>query len=97
VATLRYSERAIADIRALALFLFESDPDAALSTTELIEDGLQIVRRHPLIGRPAIAGFRELPISRGRTGYVALYEYVEAEDEVRVMAVRHQRESGFRE
>ena len=36
-------------------------------------------------------------ISRGRTGYVALYQYDAATDVVLVLAVRHQREAGFRE
>jgi plasmid stabilization system protein ParE len=46
---------------------------------------------HPLLGRPAGHGLRELLISRGRTGYVALYQYDAATDAVVVLAVRHQR------
>ncbi|TMH35528.1 MAG: type II toxin-antitoxin system RelE/ParE family toxin [Betaproteobacteria bacterium] len=38
-------------------------------------------------------GLRELLISCGRTGYVALYEYHPATDAVLVLAVRHQRET----
>ena len=37
----------------------------------------------------------ELVISRGKTGYVALYRYDEARDIVFVLALRHQREAGF--
>lgn len=38
---------------------------------------------------------RELVISCGRTGYIALYRFVVARDEVRILALRHQREIGF--
>jgi plasmid stabilization system protein ParE len=38
---------------------------------------------------------RELVISYGRTGYVALYRFVIGRDEVRILALRHQRELGF--
>lgn len=95
MATLGYTERAIEDIRRVAIFLLESDPAAAMATAELIEDALQVLRRHPLIGRLVEEGFRELPISRGHTGYLALYAYDESADAVIVHAIRHQRESGF--
>jgi plasmid stabilization system protein ParE len=36
-----------------------------------------------------------LVISRGRTGYLAMYEYDEAADLVIVLAVRHQREQDY--
>jgi plasmid stabilization system protein ParE len=50
-----------------------------------------------LVGRLAEEGLRELVISRGRSGYVALYEYQEAADLVLILAVRHQKEAGFPE
>lgn len=37
---------------------------------------------------------RELVISRGKTGYIALYRYDEIRDVARVLAIRHQRELG---
>ena len=57
-------------------------------------DGLQILKTHPNIGRPIQGGLRELMISRGKTGYIALYRYDEIRDAVRVLAIRHQREIG---
>lgn len=54
-----------------------------------------MLREHPLVGRPAEHGYRELLISRGRTGYVALYKYDVEQDVAIVLAVRHQRECGF--
>ncbi len=58
-------------------------------------DVLQFLVLHPLIGRPASAGLRELVIGRGSRGYVALYAYDEARDEVLVAAGRGQREAGY--
>jgi plasmid stabilization system protein ParE len=51
--------------------------------------------QHPLIGRAVESGCRELVISRGRSGYVALYRYDEARDDVLILAIRHQREAGY--
>ncbi|HSS05719.1 MAG TPA: type II toxin-antitoxin system RelE/ParE family toxin, partial [Rhodanobacteraceae bacterium] len=38
---------------------------------------------------------RELVISRGHSGYIALYSYEQLEDTVLVLAIRHQREAGY--
>ena len=50
---------------------------------------------HPLVGRTVENNYRELVISRGRTGYVALYTYDVIRDVALIVAIRHQRESGF--
>ena len=60
-----------------------------------IEELVSMLARHPLIGRPAEHRLHELVISRGKTGYVALYRYLEAADVVLVLALRHQREAGY--
>jgi len=49
------------------------------------------------MGQPVDGGLRQLVISRGRTGYVALYRYREDIDQAVVLAIRHQREAGFGE
>ena len=85
MARLIYARQALEDLERLTDFLVESDPKAALD----------VLRRHPLIGRAAEAGLRELVISRGQTGYVALYSYELDEDAVLVLAIRHQREAGY--
>ena len=69
----------------------------AREAIEVILDALDVLARHPLIGRPIEQDLRELVISRGKTGYVALYDFHEAIDTVLVLAVRHQREAGFPE
>jgi plasmid stabilization system protein ParE len=58
-------------------------------------DAIDVLRTHPLIGRPVEHGLRELVISRGRSGYLALYTYDEPGDRVIVHAIRHQREAGY--
>ena len=95
MARLIYTEQALTDLERLTDFLLKSDPAAALETVGLIEEAVLVLRRHPLIGRSVEAGFRELVISRGRSGYVALYSYEEVEECVLVLAIRHQRESGY--
>lgn len=66
-----------------------------METVDLITEAVQVLENHPLIGRPAEQDLRELIISRGKTGYVALYSYELAQDTVLVLAVRHQREAGY--
>jgi plasmid stabilization system protein ParE len=92
VATLRYAPGALRDLERLARFLRESDPEAAAATIPLILEGLRVLARHPLIGRPLDAKRRELVIFRGRSGYLAQYRFFPDEDLVLVLAVRHQRE-----
>jgi addiction module RelE/StbE family toxin len=95
LAQLIYSQQALADLERLTDFLLETEPPAALETAVLIFQAVQVLQNHPLIGRPAEHDMRELVISRGRTGYLALYSYEEQHDTVLVLAVRHQREAGY--
>lgn len=90
-----FAPRALDDVDRLADFLLDRSPELAKSTAPVIISGLELLRTHPLIGRPVEHGLREALISRGRTGYVALYEYDAANDTVLMLAVRHQREAGF--
>jgi plasmid stabilization system protein ParE len=89
------SEEAVADLERLTDFLAASAPEAALETVDIILDGLHILSSHPLVGRPLGHGLRELVISRGRTGYLALYRYDAQADVVLVLALRHQRENDY--
>jgi plasmid stabilization system protein ParE len=93
VAKLRYSDRAMQDLERLARFLFDADPHEAAKTMSLITSAVDVLALHPRIGRPR-GHVRELVISRGITGYIALYRYDEIRDGVRVLAIRHQREFG---
>jgi len=95
MAAVGYAPRALADVERLCDFLAETDPHAASQTIDVILDAVAILERHPLMGRPAEADLRELVISRGKSGYVALYRYDGVRDRVLVLAVRHQREAGY--
>lgn len=95
MAKLIYSGRALADLERLTDFLIKTNPSAAEETLGLIEEAVELLRRHPLIGRPVEYELRELVISRGRTGYVALYGFEEDRDAVLILAIRHQREAGY--
>lgn len=89
------SEGADADLERLVDFLLELEPAAALAIFDLVGGGLAVLERYPLVGRPVADGLRELLISRGKAGYVALYEFDAANDRILVLALRHQRESGY--
>ena len=88
-----FAPGALVDIERLSEFLLEDDPSAAERTGDILASGLQILKTHPLVGRRAEYGHRELVISRGRSGYVALYKFDAVNDTVVVMAIRHQRET----
>lgn len=63
--------------------------------TEIIQ-AIDVLQHNPLIGRPVTAQLRELVIGRSSRGYVALYGYVEEVDTVFVLAIRSQREAGYK-
>ena len=94
MAGISYSSQALADLERISDFLSESGLDA-LETLDLIDEAVTILARHPLIGRQAESGLRELVVSQGKTGYVALYSYEAEYDAILVLALRHQREAGF--
>jgi toxin ParE1/3/4 len=62
---------------------------------EIIQ-AFNVLETNPLIGRTAAGNMRELIIGRGTRGYVALYRYVVEVDTVFVLAVRSQREAGYK-
>lgn len=95
MARLVFTPRALQDIERLTEFLMASELGAAGATAKLLFNGLRTLKNHPLIGRPAELGYRELLISRGRSGYVALYKYDVQNNLALVLAIRHQREGGF--
>ena len=95
MARVIYAERALSDLVRLTDFLLQAEPAAALETVDLITEAVQVLENHPLIGRSAEQGLRELVISRGKSGYVALYSYELEQDTVLLLSVRHQREAGY--
>lgn len=94
MARVVYSRAALDDLERLADVLRDTDPDTAVTTVDLIVDAVSLLQDHPLVGRPLGSGARELMISRGRSGYTALYSFEEAHDAVLILGIRHQREAG---
>jgi plasmid stabilization system protein ParE len=97
LATVYYSARALVDLDRLFDFISEHDPASAGRAAQHIVDATRILRDHPLIGRPVRGDIRELVISSGRTGYVALYRLRNGVARVEILTIRHQREAGYRE
>jgi plasmid stabilization system protein ParE len=97
MAQVVYSDEALADFERIIEFLLESSSRAASRTLADIRSAIGTLEFHPLIGRRIDDEIRELVISRGRTGYLALYRFDPALDVVRVLRLRHQREAGYRD
>lgn len=95
MTTIRLLPTAEADLDRLAEFLRSEQPVAAAETSGLIVRAVDILAQHPLIGRATSTGLRELVISRGRSGYLALYDFNPVTDTVYIIGIRHQREAGY--
>jgi plasmid stabilization system protein ParE len=86
MAQVVYSARAVENLEG---------PATAPAAAEAIESAVNNLSAHPLVGRRIEGDIRELVISFGATGFIALYRFVVQEDQVRVLALRHQREIGY--
>ena len=95
MAEVVYTRQAFEDLERLIDSLAKIAPEAAVSAIDVIRDGIEILGRHPLIGRPCEDGLRELLISYGKSGYAALYSHEKPQDVALVLAIRHQREAGY--
>jgi plasmid stabilization system protein ParE len=95
VAQVIYSARALENLEHALQFLLAENPSAAVAAAAAIESAVNALAAHPLLGRRVEGDIRELVISFGATGYIALYRFVVEEDQVRVLALRHQREIGY--
>ena len=97
MAQVIYSDEAFADFERIVEFLLETSPDVATQALADISSAIGILGAHPFIGRRVDGRIRELVISRGTAGYLALYQFDPAFEVVRILRVRHQREAGYRE
>jgi plasmid stabilization system protein ParE len=95
VAQVVYSARSLDHVERAFQFLRDKNPTAAVHAVIAIQSAVDSLGAHPFIGRRIEGEIRELVISYGQSGYVALYRFVPLRDEVRVLAIRHQRELGF--
>ena len=95
MAQVIYTVAAFNDLRRIYDATVNDDPTLAANLSALIRQGIRTLQRAPLAGRAAEAGLRERAISRGRTGYVALYRFLELDDTVLVLAIRRRSEAGY--
>lgn len=90
------AERAVRNLERLHDFLNPKNSVSAKRAGEKISKTIKLLTRDPQIGRPMEdmpAGFRELIIDFGDSGYVVLYHY--DNNRVTIVAIRHQREAGY--
>jgi plasmid stabilization system protein ParE len=95
MAQIVYSPNALANLQRAFESLDELSPEAALAAVEAIRSAVGMLEHHPLIGRLVTGEQRELVISFGRSGYLARYRFLPSRGEVRILAIRHQRELGY--
>lgn len=95
MATVEITQRALTDLERLLDFIAAEDPQRAREQVLSVRKALEVLADHPLLGRAAEKGRRELVLSRGRYGYIAKYRWLPAEDIVLILAVRHQLEAGY--
>ena len=91
------TEGAVQGLERCRRFLVAKAPQAARRAARAIERQFLLLETTPDMGRPfrELPELRELVISFGESGYVALYRHDPADDVVYVLAFRHQREAGY--
>jgi plasmid stabilization system protein ParE len=94
VATVVYAARALEQVVRTVDALRDAGPGAAARQLAAIRSAIDHLAAHPLTGRRLAGELRELAISYGPTGSVAVYRFLAARDEVRVLALRPQRGLG---
>lgn len=93
----RYTEAAREDLKRLFTFLAERDLRPAQQARKAIAESIKLLQQFPFTCRKAIPDnplLREMVISFGSAGYVALFE-IEGNEIVTILAVRHQREDDY--
>ncbi|AKR43095.1 type II toxin-antitoxin system RelE/ParE family toxin [Methylophilus sp. TWE2] len=93
----RLTKEAREDLKRLYAFLLSKDRAAAEKALKGIHQAIEAVTLFPYTCRKALddnAFLRELVMSFGDYGYVALFE-IEAPDIITIIAVRHQRADDF--
>ena len=96
---LRFTIEAEEDLERLYDFLLQYDVQVAERAVNTIHASLDTLRQFPFICRKAADGahgarIRELVITFGASGFVALFE-IDNDETISITAVRHQRESDY--
>jgi plasmid stabilization system protein ParE len=93
----RYTRAAREDLLRLYAFMLEQDASAAARVLDAIDKSLDLLRAFPFSCRKADPDnpfLREMLVSFGMSGYVALYE-IDDNRTVTILAIRHQREDDY--
>jgi plasmid stabilization system protein ParE len=95
---IRFTRNSKDELKRLYLFLYKQDKNSAKHARDNVYKAIDMLKNFPFTCRKAQANspfMRELVISFGANGYVALFE-IEEDNTVTILAVRHQREDDFR-
>ena len=95
MAQIVYTPAAFEDLRRLYDTTASEDPTLAANLSALIRKAISALENAPASGRVVEAGLQERAISRGKTGHVVLYRFLELDDVVLVLAVRPRSEAGY--
>ncbi len=78
---------------------FYEDPKIGERAIIAINSALRLLITNPLAGRPVKnrVELRERVIVFGNQGFIALYKFDLYTEEIVVLAIRHQREAGYRQ
>ena len=93
----RYTRMAKEDLKRLFAFLAKRNLQTALRAREAIGASIGLLQQFPYTCRKAMPEnpfLRELVISFGTAGYVALFE-IENDETITILAIRHQREEDY--
>jgi plasmid stabilization system protein ParE len=96
MSLVRFSPAALRDLTKLREFLRSKNSVAAKRAAQAIIQAIKILEEFPFLGRvleDLDDNYRELLIGFGESGYLALYRY--EDDIVTILAIRHQKESGY--
>jgi plasmid stabilization system protein ParE len=95
VAQVVYSAEAFADLERIVEHLLDTAPEVAAAALARVRSAVDVLATHPQIGRRVDGALRQLVISHGGSGYLALYRFDAGLDVARVLRIRHQREAGY--
>lgn len=96
LARIEFAPEVSEDLDRILDHLSLHDVDNAPSRIRDIIQAISVLDTNPLIGRPVRRYKRELVIGRSPHGYLALYRFVPEIDTELILALRSQREAGYK-
>lgn len=96
MTVIEFTPRALKDLERIATHLAKHESADVSERLDALRSGFDLLESHPDIGRLCDDGLRELVIGKGARGYVALYSHHTTLEVVLVLAIRAQREQGYK-